>query len=140
MIYRTGLAAVSFAVAVALALSGCPGPTAPPQATAPRPPIKTKAKVGPSGADLYKASCSACHGADAKGIPNIGKDLVSGDFCRTQTEDQLLEFVKKGRASDDPLNTTKVAMPPKGGNPALSDADIRSIIQYLKTLQTAPPS
>jgi disulfide bond formation protein DsbB len=138
MISRASLLPLSFAAA--LLLSGCPGPAAPPQAAAPRAPIKTKAKAAPSGADLYKSSCSACHGADAKGIPNIGKDLVGGEFCRTQTEDQLLDFVKKGRTSDDPLNTTKVAMPPKGGNPALSDSDIRSIIQYVKTLQQAPPS
>lgn len=131
----------SLAFAAALLLVGCPGPAAPQQAAAPRAPIKTKpVKVGPSGADLYKSSCSACHGPDAKGVPNIGKDLVNGEFCRTQSEDQLLAFVKKGRPSDDPLNTTKVAMPPKGGNPALSDSDIRSIIQYVRTLQQAPPS
>lgn len=139
MISRASLLSVVFAAA--LPLSGCPGPAAPAQPTAPRPPIKTKAvKVGPSGADLYKSSCSACHGPDAKGVPNIGKDLVNGEFCRTQTEDQLLAFIKAGRASDDPLNTTKVPMPPKGGNPALSDSDIRSIIQYVRTLQTTPPS
>jgi cytochrome c5 len=137
MITRVSLVSLSFAAA--LALAGCPGPAAPPQATAPRAPLKTK-KVGPSGADLYKSSCSACHGADAKGIPNIGKDLVNGEFCRTRSEDDLLAFIKKGRASDDPLNTTKVAMPPKGGNPALSDSDIKSIIQYVRTLQQAPPS
>jgi cytochrome c5 len=139
MISRASLLPLGFVAA--LALSGCPGPAAPPQASAPRAPLKTKpVKVGPSGADLYKSSCSACHGPDAKGVPNIGKDLVNGEFCRTQSEDQLLAFIKKGRASDDPLNTTKVAMPPKGGNPALSDSDIKSIIQYVRTLQQAPPS
>lgn len=136
MISRSSL--LVLALVAALPLAGCPGPAAP---RAPRAPIKTKAaKVGPSGADLYRSSCSACHGPDAKGVPNIGKDLVTGDFCRSQSEDQLLEFVKKGRAPDDPANTTKVAMPPKGGNPALSDADIRSIIQHLRTLQQTPPS
>lgn len=121
----------------ALLLTGCP-PSTPKKDWSKEPPQKTKTtKVGPSGEDLYKQSCAACHGADGKGLPNIGKDLVTGEFCRTQNDDQLLDFIKKGRGTDDPLNTTKVAMPPKGGNPALSDADIKSIIAHVRTLQQA---
>ena len=49
-------------------------------------------------------------------------------------DDDALAFVKKGRSTSDPLNTTKVDMPPKGGNPALSDDDVLDIISYLRFL------
>lgn len=131
----------SIALAFALLATGCPGPRAPSQATTAtkKAPIRTQAqKTGPSGADLYKSSCAACHGPDAKGVPNLGKDLVNSDFCKSQTDDQMLEFLKKGRPADDPANTTKVAMPPKGGNPALKDDDLRAIVTYIKSLRTTP--
>jgi disulfide bond formation protein DsbB len=34
----------------------------------------------------------------------------------------------------DPLNTTGIDMPGKGGNPALTDDNILAIIAYLRTL------
>jgi disulfide bond formation protein DsbB len=47
----------------------------------------------------------------------------------------MLTFIKTGRPSGDPLNTTGVDMPPKGGNPALSDEQILDIVAYIRTLQ-----
>lgn len=83
----------------------------------------------------YAASCVSCHGADARGIVKLGKDLVASDFVRKQEDEQLLAFLKAGRPASDPLNTTKVDMPPKGGNPALDDDKLGSIIAYLRYLQ-----
>ena len=80
-------------------------------------------------------TCSACHGRDARGLPKLGKDLVHSDFCRKLDDDALLAFVKRGRDPSDPLNTTQVAMPPKGGNPALSDDDLLDVISYVRSLQ-----
>ena len=59
---------------------------------------------------------------------------VASEFCRTQTDDQLVAFIKVGRGADDPANTTKIAMPPKGGNPALKDEDLRAIVTYVRGL------
>ena len=87
------------------------------------------------GKQLYLQTCSACHGPDAKGLPNLGKDLTASQFVKSKTDQELLEFVKVGRPAGDPLNTTGVAMPPKGGNPALTDEDILNIIAYIRTLQ-----
>ena len=39
-----------------------------------------------------------------------------------------------------PDNTTGIQMPPKGGNPAMSDDDILDIIAYLRTLQDDKPA
>ena len=43
-------------------------------------------------------------------------------------------MVMEGRPANDPLNTTKIVMPPKGGNPALSDKDVRDAVAYLRTI------
>ena len=46
----------------------------------------------------------------------------------------MLEFVKVGRPTGDPLNTTGVDMPPKGGNPALSEEDLYDIVAYIRAI------
>lgn len=88
------------------------------------------------GSTLFGATCSACHGKDAKGLPNLGKNLRESEFVRKLDDDALLAFVKRGRDPGDPLNTTKVGMPPKGGNPALSDDDLLDIIAYVRSIQS----
>lgn len=87
-----------------------------------------------SGAELYQQSCVACHGPDGKGQPNLGKDLTTSQFVQTQTDQALLAFIKQGRMPNDPGNTTGVPMPPKGGNPALTDEQILEIIAFIQTL------
>lgn len=114
------------ATSLALLLSGCPQP----QASAP-----ASTATPEEGAELFKKYCSACHGPDAKGLPNLGKDLHKNEFVKGKSEAELLAFVKVGRAVDDPLNTTKIPMPPKGGNPALKDEEINAITVWIRTLQ-----
>ncbi len=84
------------------------------------------------------AQCAACHGADARGLPNLGKNLVDSEFLHSLTDEELVAFIKTGRPMWDPLNTTGIDMPPKGGNPALTDEDIMAIIAYIHSL--IPPS
>jgi disulfide bond formation protein DsbB len=88
-----------------------------------------------AGETMYQRSCLACHGADAKGMPNLGKDLTTSDFVQSKTDDELLAFIKVGRPAGDPLNTQGIDMPPKGGNPALSDDDLMNIIAFVRTLE-----
>jgi disulfide bond formation protein DsbB len=47
----------------------------------------------------------------------------------------LLAFVKTGRPPGDPANTTGVDMPPKGGNPTLTDQDLADIIAHIRTVE-----
>ena len=88
-----------------------------------------------AGESLYQGTCSACHGPDAKGLPALGKDLTTSEFAQKSSDQELLDFVKVGRPVDHPENTQGIDMPPKGGNPALSDEDILNIIAYLRTLE-----
>ncbi len=59
---------------------------------------------------------------------------MTGQFVADNTDAQLLVYVKKGRGVDDPLNTTGIPMPPKGGNPALTDQEIADIIAYVRSI------
>lgn len=80
-------------------------------------------------------NCMACHGKDATGVKNMGKDLVHSPFVGGLSDDDLVAFIKKGRGPTDPGNTTHVAMPPKGGNPALKDDQLKDVVVYLRSLR-----
>ena len=79
-------------------------------------------------------TCGACHGPEGKGVTGLGKDMTHSEFIAEKTDAELLEFIKVGRAPDDPLNTTGVLMPPKGGNPALTDQQLMDIIAYVRSI------
>ncbi|MDQ7033486.1 MAG: c-type cytochrome [Anaerolineae bacterium] len=88
------------------------------------------------GEQLF-TTCAACHGADARGIVGLGKDLVAGDFATSATDEELIALITTGRPIWDAANTTSVDMPPKGGNPVLTGDDIEAIVTYIRTLQTS---
>ena len=88
-----------------------------------------------AGEIKYNEVCIACHGPSGSGIEGLGKPFTTSEFIHGQTDEALLAFVKVGRPISDPANTTGVDMPPKGGNPALTDEQILDIIAYIRTLQ-----
>lgn len=67
-------------------------------------------------------------------MPGLGKDLITSKFVKSETTDKLVAFLKVGRPATDPLNTTKVDMPPRGGNPALTDDDLKDIAEYVRQM------
>ena len=101
--------------------------------TAPAP-LEAVAETAVPGEALFKVTCPVCHGADAKGVPGLGKDMTTSAFIESQSDAEMVEFIKRGRLADDPLNTTGVAMPPKGANVALTDAEIQLIVEYIRSL------
>jgi disulfide bond formation protein DsbB len=122
--------------AAALLLAAC-GSADPPAPAATSTPVAPAAPAGDAarGAQTFAGTCSACHGPDATGIAGLGKDLTTSEFAMGLSDAELIEFLKVGRPSSDPLNTTGIDMPPKGGNPALTDQDLADIVAYLRTLE-----
>ena len=121
------------------AIAACGGdePTSEPPTATPEP--ATVAPPAPAGdaangETIFTQTCIACHGAGGVGVQGLGKPFTTSEFLVSQTDEQLLEFLKVGRAPDDPLNTTGVLMPPKGGNPALTDQQLLDVIAYVRTL------
>lgn len=120
------------AIGAALALAACGSGAA--DDPGPATTVASSGGDSANGAELYSATCASCHGPDAKGLPNLGKDLTSGDFMASTSDADLVAFIKVGRDGSDPANSTGIAMPPKGGNPALTDSDLADIVAYLRTL------
>lgn len=87
-----------------------------------------------NGSKLYATTCIACHGQAGAGVKGNGKPLAGSKFVNSLDDEALLTFIKNGRLPTDPANTTGIAMPPKGGNPAFSEDDILDVISYLRTL------
>ncbi len=111
--------------------SGGGGSESAPPTDVPAAPVGDAAK----GEELFNSTCIACHGQGGVGIEGLGKSIPESEFVRGKSDEELLAFIKVGRPTSDPENTTGVDMPPKGGNPALTDEDIVDIIAYFRTLQ-----
>jgi disulfide bond formation protein DsbB len=86
------------------------------------------------GQTAFSTVCTACHGLNAQGIQGLGKDLVTSEFVNSLSDADLAHFIITGREITDPLNTTGVAMPARGGNPAMTDQQIDAIVVYLRSL------
>jgi disulfide bond formation protein DsbB len=85
------------------------------------------------GEKLYQQTCATCHGADGHGMPRLGKDLHDNDFTKGLSDAEMLQFIKEGRPAWHEDNTQGVDMPPKGGNPTLTDEDLLAIIAFQRT-------
>ncbi len=140
MLKRHTLIALFFVLI--LALAGCggdePEPTATPSAAQPTAtPVPAASGDAAAGQTVYMGTCIACHGPDAKGVQGLGKSLYPADseFVRSKTDDELVAFILVGRTPDDPLNTTGVGMPAKGGNPAITEQQLRDVVAYVRGLK-----
>ena len=87
-----------------------------------------------AGEEIYAATCASCHGADAEGVEGVGKPLAGSAYVAEISSGDLVILVTDGRPADHPDNTTGILMPPKGGNPALTDEDIVNVVAYIKSL------
>lgn len=105
-----------------------PAPAAAPAATpvaaaAPAPAAAAPAAAGAKGKSIYESSCVACHAAGVAGAPKAGDKTAWAPRLKTG-RDALYASALKGKG----------AMPPKGGNMALPDADVKAAVDYLAGL------
>jgi len=76
------------------------------------------------GQQVYQASCVACHDAGIAGAPKLGD------------KGQWAKRIAKGRdalyaSSVNGIQGSAGVMPAKGGNPALSDAEVKAAVDYI---------
>lgn len=81
------------------------------------------------GRELFVQNCARCHGPAGQGA------LQTSAFVADRSDAELIAFLQIGRPANDPFNTTGVAMPPRGGNPALTDEQLADIVAYIRSLQ-----
>lgn len=128
----------TFIVVLAMGLAACGGSNASSQSGGEVAAAATErpASLGDSakGEEEYNKLCIACHGPGGAGVEGLGKPFTTSEFVLNSTDEELLAFVKVGRPISDPANTTGVDMPPKGGNPALTDDQILDIIAYIRSV------
>ena len=86
------------------------------------------------GAALYQETCAVCHGADARGLANLGISLVDSGVIDSGSNEEALALIRAGVALDDPNNTSRLVMPPSEGHPDLTDAQIVAIVEHVRTL------
>jgi len=79
-----------------------------------------KQAAAADGKAVYDKVCFACHAQSVAGSPKLGDKAAWGPRIKTGV-DSLMQSVIKGKG----------AMPPKAGNPALSDAEIRAAIEFM---------
>lgn len=92
------------------------------------------AKMVTDGGTLFKGAglCSACHGPDGKGLPQLGPDLTDAKWLHSKgTYTELVKQVMDGVTAEK--STTGMIMPPKGGS-ALTDDQVKAVAAYVWSL------
>ncbi len=101
--------------------------------------VQTVASASSAGAQdgqrWFSQSCASCHGFNGQGMPRQGASLRTSQFISDQSDDELVAFIKSGRAANDPKSVMKLVMPAKGNNPTLTDRQIQQIVSYLRQMQ-----
>ena len=92
-----------------------------------REPVKNAVAAPPPGRDgqqVYQASCVACHGAGIAGAPKLDN---KGQWATRIAKglDTLYASAVNG------VQGSAGAMPAKGGNPALSNAEVKAAVDYM---------
>ena len=92
-----------------------------PAQTAQAKPGAAAAKAGPvNGKAVYDKVCVACHQVSVAGSPRLGDKEAWAPRLK-QGMDALVQAVLKGKG----------AMPPRGGNPSLSEAEARAAVEFM---------
>ena len=79
------------------------------------------------GADTYKAKCAMCHGADGLAATPMGKNMKILSFKAPEmvkaSDAQFIASTKNGKGTM------------KGYDGKLTDAQIKDVVSYIRTLQ-----
>ena len=81
---------------------------------------KSKAKVARKGDEVYKAVCTSCHGTGVLGAPKFG----SKDQWAPRVANGLPALIKSA-------TNGKGSMPPRGGDPSITDEELKAAIVYM---------
>ena len=81
-----------------------------------------------SGEEIYKQTCVACHGTTGKGVSPGAPDFTASNSPLKNSDAVLLERILNGYQASGDL----MAMPPKGGNPQLTEEEAKSVLEYIR--------
>ena len=115
----TAAAAAPAATPAKAAPAAAPAPAVTAAAPAPAPAAAAPAAAS-DGKKIYETTCVACHGAGLAGAPKFGDKAAWAPRIKTGMP-TLYQTAIAGKG----------AMPPKGGNLSLSDADVKAAVDYM---------
>jgi cytochrome c5 len=81
-----------------------------------------------TGEAIYKQTCIACHGANGQGSVPGAANFTDSKGVLSKSDTVLLEHIIKGYQSPG----SPMAMPPRGGNPKLTDDDLKKTLAYIR--------
>ena len=116
---EAGGASANGAKAAAAPAASAAAPATTPAAAA-TPAAAPATSVKPDGKKIYDTACMACHGAGVAGAPKFGDKAAWAPRIKLGI-DALHASALKGKG----------AMPPKGGNVTLPDADVIAAVDYM---------
>lgn len=80
------------------------------------------------GKTVYDRTCIACHGSDGSGsFPGV-PELTEKTGPLSQDDGVLLKRMADGFQSPG----SPMGMPPRGGDPALTDRDLEAVLKYMR--------
>ena len=102
--------------------------TTPNSASADKSKHSTSSTNGESGQMIYHQTCVVCHGSNGKGAVPGAPDFTSKNSPLNKSDAILLQRIENGFQSPG----SPMAMPPRGGNPKLTNHDLKKVLKYIK--------
>ena len=81
------------------------------------------------GKAIYSQTCIACHGANGKGVLPGVSNFKSTDGPLAKSDAELAKSINEGLATPG----AALSMPARGGNPSLTDDEVRALIAFLRS-------
>ena len=86
--------------------------------------VASTTEAAVDGQKVYQSACIACHGAGVAGAPMVGNPAAWADRIAAGN-DSLYAIAIDG------LVGSSGVMPAKGGNPTLSDAEVKAAVDHM---------
>ncbi|MGV3710579.1 MAG: c-type cytochrome [Gemmatimonas sp.] len=93
-------------------------------------PATMKVSASLTGTQIYAMTCAACHQANGNGLPNQFPPLAS-EFV-TGSEDRLIHIVLRGLTGEVEVEGEMFKGEMPGWAPALNDAQVASVLTYIR--------
>jgi len=94
----------------------------------------TSKVLAADGAAIYSDTCAQCHGDDGKGKTTKGRRLKIRDFSDPKVQASFTD-AEAIKAVEDGIKNTNNVILMKGYKDDYSDAEVKAVVAYFRTLK-----